>query len=247
MVGLFASAFSHIKALNELISFWVIGPLRLSMTRAAPGSRPKPRQTASEGTQYLIISTANLKNDFPGYDSGGYELAGFVWYQGWNDGCDPKNAVPEYEANLANLIKDLRKDLLASKLPVVVGELTGPWVQAEGAWAALRQAQAGAAARPEFKGTVRFVETHDFVRKPEDSPCPGHGHHEFANAETYFLVGNALGQGMKKLLQADHTLPTPDPAKPASHAVGSIEGWTVRIDDRPIQMMFTKGCTIESQ
>ncbi len=178
---------------------------------------------------------ANLKNDFPGYDSGGYELAGFVWYQGWNDGCDPKNAVPEYEANLANLIKDLRKDLLASKLPVVVGELTGPWVQAEGAWAALRQAQAGAAARPEFKGTVRFVETHDFVRKPEDSPCPGHGHHEFANAETYFLVGNALGQGMKKLLQEDHTLPTPDPAKPASHAVGSIEGWTVRIDDRPIQ------------
>jgi hypothetical protein len=63
----------------------------------------------------------------------------------------------------------------------------------------------------------------------------GHGHHEFANAETYFLVGNALGQGMKKLLQEDHTLPTPDPAKPASHAVGSIEGWTVRIDDRPIQ------------
>ena len=178
---------------------------------------------------------ANLKNDFPGYDSGGYELAGFVWYQGWNDCCDPKNAVPEYETNLVNLIKDLRKDLLASKLPVVVGELTGPWVQAEGAWAALRQAQAGAAARPEFKGTVRFVETHDFVRKPEDSPCPGHGHHEFANAETYFLVGNALGQGMKKLLQEDHTLPTPDPAKPASHAVGSIEGWTVRIDDRPIQ------------
>jgi len=27
-----------------------------------------------------------------------------------------------------------------------------------------------------------------------------HGHHEFANAETCFLVGNALGEGMKKLL-----------------------------------------------
>jgi len=178
---------------------------------------------------------ANLKNDFPGYDSGGYELAGFVWYQGWNDGCDPKNAVPEYETNLVNLIRDVRKELNVPGLLIVIGELTGPWVQAEGAWAALRQAQAGAAARPEFKGKVRFVETHNFVRKPEDSPCPGHGHHEFANAETYFLVGNALGQGMKKLLQEDHTLPTPDPAKPASHAVGCIEGWTVRIDDRPIQ------------
>ena len=61
MVPLFASTFSRMKALNELISFWVTGPLRLSMTRAAPGSRPKHRQTASEGTQYLITSTANLK------------------------------------------------------------------------------------------------------------------------------------------------------------------------------------------
>ena len=49
--------------------------------------------------------------------------------------------------------------------------------------------------RPEFKGNVLFVETHDFVRKAEDSPNPGHGHHEFGNAETYFLVGDALGKG----------------------------------------------------
>jgi hypothetical protein len=62
--------------------------------------------------------------------------------------------------------------------------------------------EAGAAANPEFKGTALFVETHDFVRKPEDSPCPGHGHHEFANAETYFLVGKAMGEGMKRLLLA---------------------------------------------
>ncbi|MCY3022285.1 MAG: sialate O-acetylesterase [Planctomycetota bacterium] len=145
---------------------------------------------------------ANLKTDFPGYDGGGYELAGFVWYHGWNDGCEPKTAVPEYEANLVNLIKDVRKDLNAPSLPVVIGELTGPWVQAPGEWATLRKAQAAAAARPEFQGTVFFVETHDFVRKPEESPNPGHGHHEFGNAETYFLVGNALGEGMKKLLTA---------------------------------------------
>jgi hypothetical protein len=66
----------------------------------------------------------------------------------------------------------------------------------------LRKAQAGAAARPEFAGTVVFVPTHDFVRKPEDSPNPGHGHHEFGNGETYYLVGHALGEGMKKLCGA---------------------------------------------
>jgi len=66
----------------------------------------------------------SLKVDFPAYDGGGCELAGFVWYQGWNDGCEPDTAVPQYETNLVNLIKDLRRDLAAPNLPVVVGELT---------------------------------------------------------------------------------------------------------------------------
>ena len=146
---------------------------------------------------------ANLATDFPGDGDRSYELAGFVWYQGWNDGVDPENAVPEYEQNLVNLIKDVRKDLNAPNLPVVIGELTGPWVDAPGAWATLRKAQAAAAARPEFAGTVAFVETHDFVRPAEESPNPGHGHHEFGNAETYFLIGNALGDAMKSLCPAD--------------------------------------------
>jgi hypothetical protein len=145
---------------------------------------------------------AKLKTDFPSYDGGGYELAGFVWYHGWNDGCEPRTAVPEYEQNLVNFIHDVRKDLNAPRLPFVIGELTGPWVQAPGEWATLRKAQAAAAARPEFGGKVVFVETHDFVRKPEDSPNPGHGHHEFGNAETYFLVGDALGAAMKSLCAA---------------------------------------------
>jgi hypothetical protein len=144
----------------------------------------------------------NLKADFPSYDGGGCELAGFVWYHGWNDGCDPKAAVPEYEQNLVNLIRDVRKEFNRPQLPVVIGELTGPWVEAPGQWAALRQAQAAAALRPELAGAVAFVPTHDFVRKPEDSPNPSHGHHEFGNAETYFLVGNALGEAMKSLCSA---------------------------------------------
>lgn len=144
---------------------------------------------------------ANLKKEFPQYDGRGYSLAGFVWYQGWNDGVDPKNAVPEYEQNLVHLIKDIRRDLKSPQLPVVIGELTGPWIEAPGAWATLRKAQAAAAARPEFKGNVLLVETHDFVRPATQSPNPSHGHHEFGNAETYFLVGDALGKGMVELLK----------------------------------------------
>lgn len=149
----------------------------------------------------------HLKTDLPEYDGSGTELAGFVWYHGWNDGVEPKKAVPEYETNLVNLVHDVRKDLQAPRLPVVIGELTGPWVKAPGAWDTLRRAQAAAAARIEPKGSALFVETHDFVRKPEDSPNPGHGHHEFGNAETYFLVGDALGKGMVRLLSLSRSPP----------------------------------------
>lgn len=174
---------------------------------------------------------ANLNTEFPSYNQRGYELAGFVWYHGWNDGVDPKYAVPEYEQNLVNLIHDVRKDFSVPHLPFVVGELTGPWVNAPKEWNTLRKAQASAAERPEFKGNVLFVATHDFVRKPEDSPNPGHGHHEFGNAETYFLVGDALGKGMIKLLTQSHKEKSV-PSKPAARTERKLEGWTIRVDDR---------------
>ena len=142
---------------------------------------------------------ADLKKDFPSYDGSPVELAGFVWYQGWNDGVNPKTAVPEYEQNLAHLIRDVRKEFNAPKLPIIIGELTGPWVDAPKEWTALRQAQANVARMPEFKDTVVFVPTREFVRNPADSSNPSHGHHEFGNAETYYLVGDALGKAAAQM------------------------------------------------
>ena len=146
---------------------------------------------------------ASMETEFPATKGRGHVLSGLVWYQGWNDGTNPKTAIPEYEQNLVHLIGDVRRELKAPKLPVVVGELTGAWVSAPPEWEKLRAAQAAAAAKPEFAGNVIFVPTRDFVRKPEESPNPGHGHHEFGNAETYFLVGDALGKAMLGLLRND--------------------------------------------
>jgi len=147
----------------------------------------------------------NLKQEFPAYDGRGYELSGFVWWHGWNDFCDPKHAVPEYEQNLANLIRDLRHDLHAPKLPVVIGEFTGPWGAdcKEPAATAVRHAQAAVADMPEFSKNVVFVTTHDFVRPRAESPSD-QTYHEFQNAETYFLVGNALGEGAWDLIARKH-------------------------------------------
>jgi alpha-galactosidase len=148
----------------------------------------------------IRTALTNITTELPDYKDRTPELAGFVWYHGWNDGVDPKTAVPEYEQNLTHLIKDVRRDLRAPNLPVVIGEITGPWVDAPPEWEQLRKAQAATAALPEFKGSVAFAPTRSFVRKPEDSPNPGHGHHEFGNAETIFLVGDALGKAMLPLL-----------------------------------------------
>jgi hypothetical protein len=118
----------------------------------------------------------------------------------------------------------------------VIGELTGPWVDAPDEWNVLRKAQAAAAARPEFKGNVALVETRGFVRKSEDSPNPGHAHHEFGNAETCFLVGDALGKGMKALIYSptnrESKRDPSDRPQPTARIARDIEGWKVLVDDR---------------
>ena len=126
-----------------------------------------------------------------------YEIAGFVWQQGWNDMCT-KGAIPEYAQNLVNLVKDLRKEFDSPDMPVVVGELGNGGPVTGGDMFDFRKAQE--------EGTKRitnalFIKTTDFARPAELSPNPGHGHHWFGNAESYFLIGEALGEGMKTLLK----------------------------------------------
>jgi alpha-galactosidase len=61
------------------------------------------------------------------------------------------------------------------------------------------KAQATVAKHPEFKGNVAFVGTKDYYRPKEDSPT-GQAYHWNTNAETYFLIGDGMGQAMKGLL-----------------------------------------------
>ncbi|HVY70669.1 MAG TPA: sialate O-acetylesterase, partial [Verrucomicrobiae bacterium] len=69
----------------------------------------------------------NLKQEFPEFGDRGYELAGFGWHQGWNDRVN-QAFNDEYEKNLANFIRDIRKDLGVKDLPFVIAEtgMTGP-------------------------------------------------------------------------------------------------------------------------
>jgi sugar phosphate isomerase/epimerase len=141
---------------------------------------------------------AAFPKEFPQYKSRKLEVAGFVWFQGWNDMYN-ETARKEYEINLAHLINDVRKEVGRPKLPVVIGELGNGGPKAGANMLAIRKAQADTAKRREFAGTVVFVKTTAFARPAADSPNKGHGHHWFGNAESYFLIGDALGRAMVRL------------------------------------------------
>jgi len=161
-----------------------------------------------------------LKADFPDYDGKGYEIAGFGWHQGWQDGCVDAMAN-EYEKNMVNFIKDIRKDLGVPNLPFVIGGSGfGGWQQANIRRLKISAAQKAAAERKEFKGNVFYVETRPFFRPRELSPT-GFGYHWNCNAETYYLIGEGMGKAMVELLggpkaPANATDPTPKKMKKPS-------------------------------
>jgi alpha-galactosidase len=140
----------------------------------------------------------DLKQEFPELGDRGYELAGFGWHQGWNDRVN-QAFNDEYEKNLANFIRDIRKDLGARNLPFVIAEtgMTGPEEKHPRALS-LMKAQAAVAEYEEFKGNVAFVSTKALWRDKEVSPT-GQGYHWNTNAETYYLIGEAMGNAMKNL------------------------------------------------
>jgi hypothetical protein len=142
---------------------------------------------------------------FPDYN-GKYQLAGFAWHQGWNDGCDV-NMTNEYEFNLANLIRDVRRDLNVPNLPFVIGVSGFNGYHADhgrrDAIVAAQDAVANATRYPEFAGTVVSVDTRAFQRGPIPESPGTEVHHWNNNCETYWLIGEAMGHGMLELLSKD--------------------------------------------
>ena len=81
------------------------------------------------------------------------ELAGFVWFQGFNDIF---GAQDEYAFNMKHFIDDVRKALNAPKLPFVIGALGQNGSKpATGGMLTVREAQLSMNDVPEFKGNVK--------------------------------------------------------------------------------------------
>ena len=118
----------------------------------------------------------------PAYDKkAGYEIAGMVWFQGWNDMVDrgtyPNrnkiNGYALYTELMAHFIRDVRKELNAPKMPFVIGVLGvgGPVTEESqaatapryrGIAPAIRKAMSDPAKMPQFKGNVAAVMTDQY-------------------------------------------------------------------------------------
>lgn len=162
-----------------------------------------------EGLEYRLMvegvrkTLDNIATIVPNYKGQGYEITGFGWYQGHKDEGN-QAWTDEYESNLVNLIKDVRAEFKVPKLPVVIATVGFSGREMKGRYLQILEAQTAVSGEkgkyPEFAGNVLTVDTRDFWRSVEESPA-NQGYHYNRNAETYVLVGDALGRGMVQLDQ----------------------------------------------
>lgn len=138
----------------------------------ADAQKKKPETTAKDiealfGASYRATleevngTLAELKKHFPEYRDQGYELAGFIWFQGWNDMINAEYTA-EYTKNLEHFIRDVRKDLKAPKLPFVVGQMGVDGANASANTQKFKDAQAAVMKVAEFAGNVEVVKTDVF-------------------------------------------------------------------------------------
>jgi Carbohydrate esterase, sialic acid-specific acetylesterase len=138
---------------------------------------------------------------FPGYQNAGYEIAGFVWWQGHKDTGNAAH-TRKYEENLVRLIESLRTDYNAPKSKFVLATGCGnPGREGSGKTIAEAQLAVGDPKKyPKFAGNVTAIDSRDLWREPDVSP-KNQGYHYNRNAETYLEVGLRLGWAMAELLK----------------------------------------------
>lgn len=179
------------------VTRWRAGQIEtfdFDISHTLPGGRADIATVMAEGEQSKIANEKNrglyyrmmmghiklvlgdIKRVYPDYDpQEGYEIAGFAWFQGWNDlvngGTYPNRDKPrgyeQYSWLLSHFIRDVRRELGAPKMPFVIGVLGVGGVDdpPTGNKGHFQQGMAAPAAYPEFKGNVAAVHTGEYWDK----------------------------------------------------------------------------------
>ena len=194
--------------------------------------RPRPIVTAREykeqfGKDYRNMVAevhqclAEIETRFPGYQGQGFEIMGFVWFQGWNDQYQDRWLT--YEKNLASLIQDVRKEFKAPKMPFIVGQMGHDGLKPDKEGSPrdfIKKAQAAVADYPQFKGNVLCVKTDKYWDLEAHAIFTGPGgwkrdvnkwrqfgndfpYHYYGSPWCFAQIGTAFGEGMITLLKQD--------------------------------------------
>jgi hypothetical protein len=172
-----------------------------SPDRWEKGTQPQPIGWYA-GKQYDddVANAKKVLSELDKYYPGakGYEVAGFLWWQGERD-CGSEALSMHYEENLVNVIKSLRKDFNAPNAKFVIATLGEASKGCGGNTETVMNAHLAVDGKsekyPGFKGNVATVYTHDMARGGS-----GNGHYG-GNAKVYMDVGEAMGKAMVELLK----------------------------------------------
>jgi alpha-galactosidase len=173
------------------------------------------------GLNYRMMNEAvhkvldDLKEYHPAYDANeGYEMAGFVWFQGFNDQFSPAFR-DNYKSNMISFIKDVRAEYNVPNMPFVIGVL-GTGVTAEKvAGNAVSVGQREAAKTPQFKDNVAAVESYTeyshYSNEVFKKGWPKHFHewdtvgsdrpyHYLGSGAFFVRLGDAFADSMAELI-----------------------------------------------
>ncbi|MFP6872432.1 MAG: sialate O-acetylesterase [Verrucomicrobiales bacterium] len=208
------------KSLNYNFRPPSAGPYELNEKEKAGDKAEDIRKNASLNWRMMNEAVhavlKDLKKHHPAYDPAvGHDMAGFVWFQGFNDQFSDAFRN-NYRDNMVHFVKDVRKEYDAPKMPFVIGVL-GTNMTKEGVDKnAVSVAQREAAAAPEFKGNVAAVESYKVydleARAVYDKGWSKHfaewcvvgsdrPYHYLGSGKFFVRLGDAFAKSMIDLMQ----------------------------------------------
>ena len=177
---------------------------------------------ANAGVNYRMMadhvnkSLANLKDLHPEYnEKAGYEIAGFVWFQGFNDQFSDQYR-DNYASNMVHFVKDVRKEFKAPDMPFVIGVLGTPATDEKVAENKVSMGQLEAAKHPDIKANVTAVKSHKYwdwsAQEVFDKGWAKHyrqwaavgsdrPYHYLGSGKFFVSFGNALADAMDGLIE----------------------------------------------
>ncbi len=158
---------------------------------------------------------ANCETIFPALKGKKLEIAGFVWFQGFNDMFGDQ-APAEYAANMKHFINDVRKDLEKPDLPFVIAAIGNNGSKpAQKGMLTVQNAQLSMNEVPEFAGNLKAFRTDELVDKAAEELYPtwkenfeawklvgsDRPYHYLGSAIWYTRIGHGMGDAMLELLK----------------------------------------------